>query len=66
MEVLGFEGLNGNIKKFRGFVKMGQGIKDKISGAKVQFSKDEIASNLPWPTSLIWLLAAPTDHGESS
>jgi len=35
MEVLGLEGLNGNIGKFRGFVKMGQGIRDKIDGAKV-------------------------------
>ena len=63
MEVLGLEGLNDNIGKFRGFVKMGQGIRDKIDGAKVQFSKNETVSNLPWPTSLIWLLVAPTDHG---
>ena len=66
MAILGLEGLNGNIGKFSGFVKIGQRIRDKFGGAKVQFSKDEAASNLPWSTSLIWLLAVPTDHGESS
>ena len=35
MEVFGLEGFNGNIGKFKGFVKMGQGIRDKIGGAKV-------------------------------
>jgi len=34
MEFLGLEGLNGNIRKFRGFVKMGQGIRDKIDGGQ--------------------------------
>jgi len=53
MKVLGLEGLNSNYEKFRGFVKMGQSIRDKICGAKVQFPKVKGGSSLPWLTSLI-------------
>jgi len=64
MEVLGLEGLNENYEKFRGIVKMGQSTRDKIGGAKCNFSNLGGKQTFHGPPATTSLRLAPTDHGK--
>ncbi|XP_052206846.1 ammonium transporter 3 member 1-like [Diospyros lotus] len=52
MEVLGLERLNGNIGKFRGFVKMSQGIRGLVQGW-VAIIMGVFFGTVPWFTMMI-------------